>query len=210
MPEQTTTKVEIGTILKGMVDGQAHDLMVRTKAGQVFLDSEETVSVEAKLAELVAAVNLRAKIADVTTQLDTAISNLRTELMGEGIPEAYDTFKELADYIAAHKDVADALQAATTKNETAIADLKAVVDAFGALASKDKVSETELDDALKTKISNAADGNHSHPNKDVLDGISADNVANWNKGAILTAKVYEKDEIPEGATNGSIWLAKSE
>ena len=46
------------------------------------------------------------------TQVSAAISGLRTELMGEGVPEAYDTFKELADYIASHQTAADALTAA--------------------------------------------------------------------------------------------------
>lgn len=46
------------------------------------------------------------------TQVAAAISGLRTELMGEGVPEAYDTFKELADYIEGHQDASDALTAA--------------------------------------------------------------------------------------------------
>lgn len=54
----------------------------------------------------------KASSTEVTTSIKTAIDNLRTELMGEGVPEAYDTFKELADYIERHQAVADALVAA--------------------------------------------------------------------------------------------------
>ena len=54
----------------------------------------------------------KANSTEVTTSIKTAIDNLRTELMGEGVPEAYDTFKELADYIERHQTVADALVAA--------------------------------------------------------------------------------------------------
>lgn len=54
----------------------------------------------------------KANFAEVTTSIKTAIDNLRSELMGEGVPEAYDTFKELADYIERHQTVADALVAA--------------------------------------------------------------------------------------------------
>lgn len=54
----------------------------------------------------------KASSIEVTTSIKTAIDNLRTELMGEGVPEAYDTFKELADYIERHQTVADALVAA--------------------------------------------------------------------------------------------------
>lgn len=52
------------------------------------------------------------KAVDVGASISTAISGLRTELMGEGVPEAYDTFKELADYIETHQTAADALTAA--------------------------------------------------------------------------------------------------
>lgn len=52
------------------------------------------------------------KAVDIGTPISTAISGLRTELMGEGVPEAYDTFKELADYIETHQTAADALAAA--------------------------------------------------------------------------------------------------
>ena len=54
----------------------------------------------------------KANSTEVITSIKTAIDNLRTELMGEGVPEAYDTFKELADYIERHQTVADALVAA--------------------------------------------------------------------------------------------------
>lgn len=54
----------------------------------------------------------KANSTEVTTSIKTAIDNLRSELMGEGVPEAYDTFKELADYIERHQTVADALVAA--------------------------------------------------------------------------------------------------
>lgn len=54
----------------------------------------------------------KASSTEVTTSIKTAIDNLRSELMGEGVPEAYDTFKELADYIERHQTVADALVAA--------------------------------------------------------------------------------------------------
>ena len=52
------------------------------------------------------------KAVDVGASISTAVSGLRTELMGEGVPEAYDTFKELADYIETHQTAADALTAA--------------------------------------------------------------------------------------------------
>lgn len=58
------------------------------------------------------ALDITGKAVDIGAPISTAISGLRTELMGEGVPEAYDTFKELADYIETHQTAADALTAA--------------------------------------------------------------------------------------------------
>lgn len=51
---------------------------------------------------------------------------------------------------------------------------------IGDLAGKDKVSEEDLSDALKEKVNAASEGNHSHDNKTVLDGITAEKVADWD------------------------------
>ena len=50
----------------------------------------------------------------------------------------------------------------------------------GALAGKDKVAEADLDTALAAKINAADEGNHSHANKSVLDGITAAKTGNWD------------------------------
>lgn len=50
----------------------------------------------------------------------------------------------------------------------------------GALADKSVVSESDLDSALAEKVNAAAEGNHSHANKTVLDGITADKVSAWD------------------------------
>lgn len=59
----------------------------------------------------------------------------------------------------------------------------------GALASLDKVTEENLDSALKAKVNAAAEGNHSHANKTVLDGITSEKVAAWD-AAEQNAKNY--------------------
>lgn len=64
----------------------------------------------------------------------------------------------------------------------------------GALASLDKVAETNLDDALKEKVNTAAEGNHSHANKTVLDGITAEKVAAWD-AAEQNAKNYFDSKV---------------
>lgn len=59
----------------------------------------------------------------------------------------------------------------------------------GALADKDIVSESDLDSALAEKVNAASEGNHSHLNKTVLDGITADKVSAWD-AAEDNAKAY--------------------
>lgn len=59
----------------------------------------------------------------------------------------------------------------------------------GALAELDEVGEDNLSSALKEKVNAAAEGNHSHSNKTVLDGITADKVAAWD-AAEQNAKDY--------------------
>jgi len=59
----------------------------------------------------------------------------------------------------------------------------------GALAELNEVSEDNLNSALKEKVNAAAEGNHSHSNKTVLDGITAEKVAAWD-AAEQNAKNY--------------------
>lgn len=59
----------------------------------------------------------------------------------------------------------------------------------GALANLDEVAEDNLNAALKEKVNAAAEGNHSHANKTVLDGITAEKVAAWD-AAEQNAKNY--------------------
>lgn len=59
----------------------------------------------------------------------------------------------------------------------------------GALANLDEVAEENLSAALKEKVNAAAEGNHSHANKTVLDGITAEKVAAWD-AAEQNAKNY--------------------
>lgn len=59
----------------------------------------------------------------------------------------------------------------------------------GKLADLDEVAEDNLSAALKEKVNAAAEGNHSHANKTVLDGITAEKVAAWDS-AEQNAKDY--------------------
>ena len=213
-------------ILTAKIEGVLKDLMVKTTADQVFIDGTTTLDV--KLAEVISALGGKAASSHTHAQteivgledaltsrpttetMNTAISTAISELIG-GAPETYDTLKEIADYISAHADVVDAINAAigdkadasvVTALQTTVSAIQTTVDALGALATKDTVSETDLDEALKTKINAAATGNHSHDNKTVLDGINADMVSAWNS----KSKVYYSVTQPDSLADGDLWV----
>ena len=209
-------------ILTAKIDGVLKDLMVKTSADQVFIDDSTTLA--AKLTELVNALDGKAAAththaqADVTGLEDALTARPTTEAMNaaisaaisgliDGAPDTYNTLKEIADYIDAHQDVVDALNASigskadasvvTTLQETVKA-IKTVTDSLGALATKDSVAESDLDEALKAKINAAAEGNHSHDNKTVLDGITADLVTAWNGKSTIHYSATQPAELAEG------------
>ena len=213
-------------ILTAKISGVLKDLMVKTTAEQVYID--DTTTLAAKLAEVIEALNGKAAAththaqADVTgledaltarpttEAMNAAISAAISELIG-GAPETYDTLKEIADYIGAHQEVVDALNAAignkadasvVTALQTTVNAIKTTVDGLGALATKDTVTETDLDDALKAKINTASEGAHTHTNKDVLDGISTNQVAAWN----AKSKVHYSATEPENLADGDLWV----
>lgn len=110
-----------------------------------------------------------------------------------------------------------------TAAEGKITALEGTVNGLGDMATKDVVSESDLATELKEKVNAAAEGNHSHANKalldtytqteadladavakkhehankSVIDGISAANVASW----IGKAKVYSAGETVNLADN---------
>ena len=209
-------------ILTAKIGGVLKDLMVKTSADQVFIDDSTTLA--AKLTELVNALDGKAAAththaqADVTGLEDALTARPTTEAMNaaistaisgliNGAPETYDTLKEIADYIDAHQDVVDALNASigskadasvvATLQETVTA-IKTVTDSLGTLATKNSVAESDLDEALKAKVNAAAEGNHSHDNKTVLDGITADLVTAWNGKSTIHYSATQPAELAEG------------
>ena len=128
----------------------------------------EQIRIEGELKELLAktdgdntTVTYNGKSMTLTAALASILGSL-TDLPADqgvngGAPETYDTLKEIADYIAEHKDAADALSAAIGQKASA-ADLTAAVERIAALE----------------------DGTHSHANQAVLDGITQAKVSSWD------------------------------
>lgn len=226
-------------ILKAKIEGVIYEIMVKTGAANVYVDDTTTLStklseiiadlaLKATKTELTDGLALKAEKshthaqADVTgledaltarpttDAMNTAISTAISGLIN-GAPETYDTLKEIADYISAHEEVTTALNAAigNKADKTAFEAVKATVDALGALASKSKVAEDDLDDALKEKVNAASEGNHSHLNKALLD--TYDQTNDDIKDAVTKKHTHENkatlDKITED--NLTAWSGKS-
>lgn len=183
-------------ILQALLEGALVELMVKTNVENVMVEGDITLA--AKLAEMVASLNGK----DTPAQRDAAIQTAIDGLIA-GAPGTYDTLKEIADYITTHQSAADALTAAIgdKADKKAVADLQTTINGLGALAKKSQVSETDLDTALKDKVNAAAQGNHAHDNKVVLDGITAENVKDWNgKG-----RFHVSQTRPQNLKEGDLW-----
>lgn len=146
-------------IIRALVDGVLTDLMVKTNTENVWVDESTTLS--AKLSEIMTEAALHAKKTEVTEEINAAINGLIN-----GAPETYNTLKEISDYIAAHEDVVEALNAAIgakasqadlTALQGVVNGIKSTVDGLGALATKDVVAESDLGEALASKINGKAD-----------------------------------------------------
>lgn len=126
------------------------------------------------------------------TELEGKIAEVKT-LVGTLPEDATST--TVIDYI---KEVVDALNIgdyAKAADLTALAGRVATVEAtcagLGALATKDQVSKTEVEATLLAKINQA----HTHENADVLAGITATLVEQWNDAYNKTHTHDNADEL---------------
>lgn len=101
--------------------------------------------------------------------------------------------KTVSAYVAAAIEALKIGDYAKAADLTALAGrvstLETTAAGLGAMATKDIVSESDLATELAEKVNAAAEGNHSHANKGVLDGISAEKVAAWDASE-QNAKTY--------------------
>lgn len=157
-----------------------------------------------------------------TESVTAAIDSLRQEMLGDTPVDAYNTFTELAAYIAEHKEVSDALTAAVGNKADKATTLAGygIGDAYTKTEVDTKISEAietatggESAASVKLALDNYKTGNdarvdaleantHSHANKAVLDNISADKVSAWD----AKAKVYYSAEEPANLTENDLWV----
>lgn len=198
-------------ILKTKIENEIVELMVKSKVDNIYMEDGST-TLAAKLAEMVVSINEKAKKTDVTSEISAAVSAAVDGLIA-GAPGTYDTLKEIADYIASHEEVSTALNAAIgnkvdkvegkqLSTEDFTTEFKTKIESLGALASKSQVGDADLDPTLKSKIDNASAANHTHANKEVLDGITNEKVVAWD----AKAKIYVQDTQPENLAPGELWI----
>ena len=194
-------------IVKAKIENELVELLVKSGVENIYME-DGTTTLASKLATMVKDISERAKSTDVAAQIQAAIDGLIN-----GAPATYDTLKEIADYLATHQDEYTALvqnvagkvdkvegKGLSTNDFTDA--YKAMLDGLGSLASKNSVSEADLDVALAEKVNAAAEGNHSHANKAVLDGITAEKVEAWDG----KPDVYIQASQPTTMKENDIWI----
>lgn len=156
-------------ILYTKLNGALKKIILELNAENVEYTTAQgtTTTVAAQLATVIAECAKK----PTTEAMNAAIEALEQKLLGDVPVEAYNTFTELAEYIAEHQEAADALTAAigNKADKKTVEALQEAINGLGALASKSVVSEADLDAELKAKVNAAAEGNHSHSNKALLD-----------------------------------------
>ena len=92
-------------------------------------------------------------------------------------------------------------------NKQPTADEMKTLLGLGSIAYKSEIAESDLSEELAEKVNAASEGNHAHLNKDVLDGISAEDVENWNnkvdaedgKSLVADTEITKLTGVSEGA-----------
>lgn len=147
----------------------------------------EQATVVAYVEAMIAALGIAdyAKTADVNTELAKKVdkvegSRLMTNAEGTKLAGIAD---------GAQVNVIEKIKVNGVEQQVGEDKSVNVVVPTGALANLDEVAEDNLNAALKEKVNAAAEGNHSHANKTVLDGITAEKVAAWDT-AEQNAKNY--------------------
>ena len=135
-----------------------------------------------------------------------ANEELAKQLIPENAAESLDTLAEIAAWIQAHPDDASAMNQAISALEAIVDGIggdgeKATVvayvnDAIAALGIGDYAKAADLT-ALAARVTALEADTHSHGNKTVLDGVTAEKVAAWD-AAEQNAKDYADEAMSWG------------
>lgn len=214
----------VSAILKTKIEGVICEIMAKTNAANVYVDDTTTLS--AKLAEIIADVGTKATTTQLneglstraatththtqaevvgletalsarptTDAMNTAISAAISDLIG-GAPETYDTLKEIADYIANHQDVVDALNAAIGQK----ADKATTLAGYGIT---DAMTATQINQAIQTALSGIS-GNYDAAGSAAQALTDAKAYTDAKLGQ--KSKVYFSETEPSALAEGDLWV----
>lgn len=127
----TTTAGMRAVLLQAEISGQLEKLLAITNTDNVYYkDGETEVKLTAKIAEIIASIASLPTSSGVTAEIETATTNLYNQIMGitaeDGTPvkEAFDTLKEVANYLDAHGDVVQGFTTDINGLKTAVETLQ--------------------------------------------------------------------------------------
>lgn len=145
-----------------------------------------------------------------------ANEELAAQLIPANADEALDTLNEIAQWIQEHPGdaatmnaainaLSDKLELGLDSNDEEYATVKAYVEAMMAQVQNSAHSHSNknvLDGIDATKVSNwdtAFTNNHTHNNKSVIDGISATDITAWNQ-AVTDDHTHGNKTVLDGIT----------
>jgi len=161
------------------INENSHDHIIANVTGlQVALDAKETPS--GAQSKATAALN------SAKSYTDTAVANIVNTA-----PEALDTLQELADALGNDPNFAT----------TVMTEVGKKVDKV----SGKGLSTNDLTNTLKSNYDSAYAKSHEHPNKTVIDGITANKVSSWD-----TANSHISDPVKHISAQERLnWDAKT-
>lgn len=181
----TTVKIADGNVTKAKLSTEV----------QASLDKADAADANAQGYANTAEQNAKGYADQLNTAMDARVkANEDALAVGGSVEQKISAAEQAA------KDHADDLDEAMNTRVEALED---TAEGLGALATKDIVSENELDEALKAKVN----AYHSHENKEELDKIVAGDKAKWD-AAEQNAKDYA-DDLNE-AMDGRMGTAEGE
>lgn len=184
-----TKAVELQIVLNGIL----RDILAKSSGENVTVTWNGTeMTLTNALANILTAITGKVTMEEVETKVNALI---------DGAPEAYNTFKEIADYITEHKEAADLLTAAINdkvdketgkglSTEDFTTALKTKLESMEPVTAAEK--ETWNNKAEKTVATTTAAGLMSAGDKTKLDNL---------RGVIVLA---EGAEVPAGTPDGTL------
>lgn len=179
------SKIKIGEALQDVIAKSTGDYVT-------VVYKNQTVSLATALAGILADVAALPEGTNIDTKISTAVNAAKEDIMGAGVPETYDTLKEIADYIEAHEEVATALNEAIgnkvdkvegkgLSTEDFTTELKAILTSLPTITAQDVTNWNNKVDKVEGKGLSTNDYTDTDKQKVAnMPTITADNVTAWN------------------------------